>query len=72
MPSKINLYQIGVWFCVSLFHQCRLGDCGVVRRADFICRPNGGEVRGTAAGTPYRRQRVSIAEVEFCAWASLC
>jgi hypothetical protein len=60
MPSKINLYQIGVWFCVSFFTS-RLGDCGVARRADFICRLNASEVRGTAAGTPYRRQRVSIA-----------
>src|SRR6516164_243259 len=56
MPSKID------WRLVlrGLFHQCRLGDCGV-GRADFICRLNGSEVRGTAAGTPYRRQRVSIA-----------
>ena len=45
----------------GLFHQCRLGDCGVARRADFISRLNGSDVRGIAAGTPYRRQRVSIA-----------
>ena len=50
----------------GLFHQCRLGDCGVARRADFICRLNAGEVRATAAGTPYRQQRVSIA-VGVCA-----
>jgi hypothetical protein len=61
MPPKINLYQIGVWFCVGFFHQCRLGDCGVARRADFICRLNASEVRGTAAGKRRIAGNVSIA-----------
>jgi ABC-type uncharacterized transport system substrate-binding protein len=43
-----------------------LGDCGAARRADFICRLNGSEVHWTAAGTPYRRQRVSIAVGVLC------
>jgi hypothetical protein len=59
MPSKINLYQIGVWFCVGFF----IGGGWAIAAllVNFIRRLNGSEVRGTAAGTPYRRQRASIA-----------
>jgi putative tryptophan/tyrosine transport system substrate-binding protein len=46
MSSKINLYQVGGLVLRGLFHQCRLGDCGVARRGDFIRRLNASEVRG--------------------------
>ena len=35
MPSKIDIYQIGVWFCVGFFTERRLGARCVARGADF-------------------------------------
>jgi hypothetical protein len=46
MPSKINLYQIGVWFCVGFFTSAGWAIAALPRRADFICRLNASEVRG--------------------------
>jgi|BarGraNGADG00212_1021973.scaffolds.fasta_scaffold272991_1 hypothetical protein len=35
MPSTINLYQIGVWFCVGFFTGAGLGDCRLARRSNL-------------------------------------
>jgi hypothetical protein len=36
MPSKIDVYQIGVWFCAGFFTGAGLGDCRVARRTDLL------------------------------------
>jgi hypothetical protein len=38
MPSTVNLYQIGVWFCVGFFTGAGWGDRGVDRRTDLFRR----------------------------------
>ena len=35
MPSKIDIYQIGVWFCVGFFTGAGWAIAGVARRADL-------------------------------------
>ena len=35
MPSTVNLYLIGVWFCVGFFYGCRVGCCGMACGPDI-------------------------------------
>jgi hypothetical protein len=70
MPSKINLYQIGVWFCVSFFTSAGWAIAALLvgrilsavkTRARFV-----GLLRERRiAGNVYQSR------LEFCAWASL-
>jgi hypothetical protein len=65
MPSTINLYQIGVWFCVGLGNCCSL-NC---RREHY--RTLSHRLPGAAVGDVAACASLGMASIEPCAGSAL-
>ena len=56
MPSTVNLYQIGVWFCVGFFTGAGWAIAALLVGPDLLCRLNA-SVRAFAG---FRRALIAI------------